>query len=218
MIALSSTIEHQESGEAIERLSALDKSSVIEFQSAPHKMTNAAALEDIFNKHHALVYRTAYRITGNATEAEDALQTIFLRLAQNAKVFAHVAAHTGAHVETYLRRAAVNAALDIVRARVRHPLDALDDNQHYEGSATEREAHNPYRQYEAAELKRLLRFALAAMHNTAAEAFALKYFENMTNREIAVALDTSPLVVGVMLHRARVRLQKDLKNYMESAR
>ena len=37
-------------------------------------------LELAFRTHHALVFRTAYRITGNAADAEDVLQVVFLRL------------------------------------------------------------------------------------------------------------------------------------------
>ena len=37
-------------------------------------------LEQIFLEHKDLVFRAAYRITGNAGDAEDVLQTVFLRL------------------------------------------------------------------------------------------------------------------------------------------
>jgi hypothetical protein len=40
----------------------------------------AADLEQVFREHHAAVFRAAYRITGNADDAEDVLQTVFLRL------------------------------------------------------------------------------------------------------------------------------------------
>ena len=36
--------------------------------------------ERVFRAHHGLVFRTAYRITGNAADAEDVSQTVFLRL------------------------------------------------------------------------------------------------------------------------------------------
>ena len=36
-------------------------------------------LEQIFRENHALVFRAAYRITANAGDAEDVLQTVFLR-------------------------------------------------------------------------------------------------------------------------------------------
>src|SRR4051794_32918978 len=38
------------------------------------------SLEAIFREHHGAVYRAAYRITGNAADAEDVLQTVFTRL------------------------------------------------------------------------------------------------------------------------------------------
>jgi RNA polymerase sigma-70 factor (ECF subfamily) len=37
-------------------------------------------LEQIFREHHGLVFRAAYRITGNAGDAEDVMQTVFLRM------------------------------------------------------------------------------------------------------------------------------------------
>jgi len=36
--------------------------------------------ERLFHEHHGLVYRAAYRITGRAEDAEDVLQTLFVRL------------------------------------------------------------------------------------------------------------------------------------------
>ena len=36
--------------------------------------------ERVFRAHHGLVFRTAYRITGNAADAEDVSQMVFLRL------------------------------------------------------------------------------------------------------------------------------------------
>ena len=38
--------------------------------------------EALFDDHYALVYRTAYGITGRVEDAEDIVQTIFLRLLQ----------------------------------------------------------------------------------------------------------------------------------------
>src|ERR1035441_5104079 len=74
-------------------------------------------LERAFRAHNGLVFRTAYRITGNAADAEDVLQTVFLRLVRR-----------GANVdavenqESYLRRAAINAALDVIRAKQANPI------------------------------------------------------------------------------------------------
>lgn len=36
--------------------------------------------EDLFNEHYVLVYRTAYGVTGRVEDAENVVQTVFLRL------------------------------------------------------------------------------------------------------------------------------------------
>src|ERR1039458_9044924 len=81
-------------------------------------------LERVFRESHAAVFRAAYRVTGNASDAEDAMQTVFLRLLKR-----DAAADAVENMPSFLRRAAVNAALDIVRSRqgIRNiPLDELE--------------------------------------------------------------------------------------------
>ena len=81
-------------------------------------------LESIFREHHAMVFRAAYRVTGNAGDAEDVLQTVFLRMAKRDQ-----SAEPIENITSFLHRAAVNAALDLIRSRqnVRSvPLDGLE--------------------------------------------------------------------------------------------
>jgi hypothetical protein len=49
---------------------------------APEVISNECTeeFEQIFREHSQWVYRTAYAVTGNAEDAEDVLQTIFLRI------------------------------------------------------------------------------------------------------------------------------------------
>src|SRR5579871_672189 len=79
-------------------------------------------LEQVFREHHAMVFRTAYRITGSNEDAEDVLQTVFLRLARREDDAAAVD-----HLPGYLRRAAINAAFDLLRSRQRTPSLPLED-------------------------------------------------------------------------------------------
>ena len=68
-------------------------------------------LEQIFLEHKELVYRAAYRVTGNSSDAEDVLQTVFLRLVRQEK-FPEISNLPG-----YLHRSAVNASLDLLRGK-----------------------------------------------------------------------------------------------------
>src|ERR1700745_1568934 len=66
----------------------------------------------VFRTHYGLVFRTAYRITGNAADAEDVSQVVFLRLFRR-----DPGGDALGNEESYLRRAAINAALDVIRSR-----------------------------------------------------------------------------------------------------
>ena len=68
-------------------------------------------LENLFNEHHEQVFRTAYRITGSVVDAEDVLQTIFLRIVRREQ-----GRGFSPSPGSYLHRAAVNAALDLCAA------------------------------------------------------------------------------------------------------
>ena len=164
-------------------------------------------LEQIFKEHHALVFRAAYRITGNADDAEDVLQTVFLRLMKR-----DAAAEPVGNMASFLHRSAVNAALDLVRARhnVRNiPLDEL------EPVLAEPAHRNPDRIQNSGEIREWLRGALARLNPRIAEMFMLRFFDGKDNPEIAQILNTTPGTVAVTISRTRDRLEKEFRAYME---
>jgi DNA-directed RNA polymerase specialized sigma24 family protein len=48
---------------------------------------SAQEFETFFKKHYELVYRTAYSVTGRTEDAEDIVQTIFLKLVHGGSPF-----------------------------------------------------------------------------------------------------------------------------------
>jgi RNA polymerase sigma-70 factor (ECF subfamily) len=136
------------------------------------------------------VFRTAYRITGNAADAEDVLQTVFLRLARRTS-------DTEAldNQESYLRRAAINAALDVIRSRQAERAVEL---------TTDLPGHD------TPDLRRALAAALAQLPARSAEVFTLRFLEGFTNSEIAKMMGISQVLVAVIVHRTRRQLRKEL--------
>jgi RNA polymerase sigma-70 factor (ECF subfamily) len=173
--------------------------------SAPGAAPDPGRIDRFFQTHSQSVYRAAYRITGNSADAEDVLQTVFLRLSRRGTE------ELRDDVGGYLHRSAVNAALDVVRSRNRAgwvPLEA-----HLEGGGGRQlasEAPDPERDSRNHQLRKHLRLALSRLSPRAAEAFALRYFEGLGNIEIADLLGISQGVVAVLLHRTRARLKKEL--------
>ena len=124
----------------------------------------------MFQAHHGLVFRTAYRITGNAADAEDVLQTVFLRMLRRDQT-----ARALERQDSYFRRAAINVALDVVRAGkdARNvPLDEVPPD----------DLANGRRQPDGRELRECLRSALARLNPREAEIFALRFFEDLSNQ------------------------------------
>ena len=147
----------------------------------------------MFRAHHGLVFRTAYRITGNAADAEDVSQTVFLRLFRRE----HDALE---NEESYLRRAAINAALDVIRSRQSDRTVELAD--------LPEPAHDDPR-----ELRQALGKALAQLKPRPAEIFTLRFLEGFSNPQIARMLGISQVLVAVIVYRARQQLRKELGAY-----
>jgi RNA polymerase sigma-70 factor (ECF subfamily) len=164
----------------------------------------APGLEQVFLEHQRRIFRAAYRITGSAQDAEDVLQTVFLRLARKEGETPPVG-----NLPSYLYRSAVNAALDVLRDRREKPGVGLEAVERMLGG---RGPDAPDRLQEASEMRACLRRSLARLSPQAAEAFTLRYLEGYENREIARMLGVSRVAVAVMLHRTRKRLKGELRN------
>src|SRR5580704_16082834 len=130
-------------------------------------------LDQMYEAHHGMVFRTAYRITGNAADAEDVLQTVFLRLVHRSN-----SSEAMQSEESYLRRAAINGALDILRSRQSDRSVELVD--------LPGPGHN-----DTADLRRALAHAISKLEPRSAEVFTLRFLEGFTNPQIAAMLGIS---------------------------
>jgi RNA polymerase sigma-70 factor (ECF subfamily) len=160
-------------------------------------------LEKLFVEHQSRVFKAAYRVTGNAEDAEDVLQTVFLRLSRWEE-----SSLPQENLASYLYRSAVNAAFDVLRSRQRAETVELGS---VEGWLAQDDAAGPERAQQGADVRARLRRALARLNARHAEVFALRYLEGYANNEIARMLGISRITVAVVLHRVRARLRKDLR-------
>src|SRR3954469_21839548 len=81
-----------------------------------------AGFAGLYERHYEAVFRAALRVTGRPADAEDVLQTVFLRVLSGAE---HEEA--ARRPAAYFRRAAVNAAVDLLRRRATRAETAYDD-------------------------------------------------------------------------------------------
>lgn len=155
----------------------------------------------LFESHHARVFRAARRITGNDADAEDVLQTVFLRVVRG-----EMRLEPEDRAAVYLHRAAVHGGLDVLRRRRAAKADPIDEAV----PALADESIAADRALETRQLEATLRAAIAALPEREAEFFTLRYLEGFGNREIARMTGASWGTVAVTLHRARTRLRAAL--------
>jgi RNA polymerase sigma factor (sigma-70 family) len=156
-------------------------------------MTMPLEITDLYEQHYTAVYRTALRITGNVADAEDALQTVFLRVLNREEPLRPDA------LEAYFRRAAANAALDLLRRRVSHKETQINE------AALNIPIEN------AAFLKMRLRKAIAVLEHDDAVAFSLRYIEGLSNGELAELFGQDKNNIAVRLHRIRQTLKTEME-------
>ena len=163
-------------------------------------------LDNIFREHHKTVFRAAYRITGNSSDAEDVMQTVFLRLLGR-----DPGAPAVGNMDAFLRRAAANTSLDLIRSRQTTRNVPLED---VAPLLPENPSLAPDRVHRSAEIRQWLREAVARLSPRAAEIFALRFFEGQDNPAIAHSLGTTAATVAVTLSRTRDRIQQEFRSYM----
>jgi len=165
------------------------------------------SLATLYEQHSQRVLAAAYRVTGSRQDAEDVLQTVFLRLTRRWDEI-----ELTDTVGSYLHRAAVNGSLDLLRSRGRAGAIPMDDMAVELPDKGEASAERRMRD---GEFRRDLRTALIDVPEQSARVFALRYFEGLANKEIAAMLGMRPVAVAVILHRTRKRLQSKLRQFVE---
>jgi RNA polymerase sigma-70 factor, ECF subfamily len=159
-------------------------------------MTSSTNITDLYERHSYAVYRTALRVTGNPADAEDVLQTVFLRVLKREK-----GTEPESMPEAYFLRAAANAALDLLRRKVSHAETELKETS--PNTSTESEPL----------LKEQLRRAIASLDKDDAVLFLLRYVEGLSNGELASLFGQEKNNIAVRLHRIRQSLQAAMERH-----
>ena len=150
------------------------------------------------------MYRTAIRITANAADAEDVLQTLFLRLYRR-----EIPPDLVSNPRAYIYRATVNIALDLIRSR-RNQTE-LEDTE------VRNIPDSPGFSRGEEEINDRLMQAIAELNPKSAEILILRYVHGFTHEEIAKLLGTSRGTVAVSLFRSRSYLRKSIRTAREKS-
>jgi RNA polymerase sigma-70 factor (ECF subfamily) len=153
-------------------------------------------------QHGPLVWRTAYRLVSNSTDASDCFQRAFLAALELERTQAI------RNWPALLRRLVTARALDCLRQRRRLSERSRELT---EEAALDRKGVGPAQAAQARELAGHLSEALAELDSQQAQVFCLACLEGQSYQEIADGLGITVNHVGVLLHRARANLQQRLE-------
>ena len=156
----------------------------------------------IIEKHGPAVWQTAYRLLGNHADAADCFQETFicaLEVSRRQRVRSFPA---------LLVWLATVRAID----RLRRRFSQSKSKANLDLAAVPANNPGPAQQAQTRELAVRLRKALTQLPQRQAQAFCLRYFNDFSYRRIAKELGIKTGAAGVLLHRAREKLQAVLES------
>lgn len=166
------------------------------------------ALRLLVERYSPSIYRFSVRYTGDESLAEDVAQEVFLRLFLHAKKYT-----TGRSFKTWLFTIARNVSIDLAR-----PYSHRKSSSSHFGDDPAREDFTPELivngsptqedRMAARERQQMMVELLQDLPEKQRAAIILKYYEEMSTKEIAVVLGKSVSSVESLLARAKQNLAK----------
>lgn len=168
---------------------------------------------DLVERHSHAVFRLAFRMTGNESDAEDIVQETFLR--------AYRALHTfesRSNFGTWLHRVAINCALDHLRRAKRREEEPYGDDPQGDAplESVPSPTPTPERLLLSVELENMLTGAIAGLSDRERAAFVLRHFDGCSIEEIAKALGLRATAAKNTVFRAVQKLRAALQPMVDS--
>ncbi len=165
------------------------------------KSGDIGGLETLIARYQIKAIRAAYFVTQDEQMAEDIVMDTFL------EIYGHIHSFDESRpFQPYLMRSVVNKALNTVRKRRREiSLEAVDGTGQVEKLLAQAASVESQAEYTA--LQNQILAAIAELPPRQRAAVVLRYYLDMNEAEMALALEAAPGTVKWLLHTARTRLQ-----------
>ena len=180
-------------------------SELTDFQIVEQIQTgNDAAFDELMNRYKRPVVSFCYRMLGDAGDADDVAQDVFVRVYQHVDRY-----QPRTKFSTWLFALAHNAALDRLRWRKRHPTESLESAPEAAASTTAVD------QAHVNEVGEHIAAAVAALPADQRTAVVLAEYHGMSYAEIAAIMHCSEKSVESRLYRAKQALRERLHFLLE---
>jgi RNA polymerase sigma-70 factor (ECF subfamily) len=163
-----------------------------------HRGGDESAFEELYQRHAGRLYNLSLRMLGNAADAEDLLQEIFLLAHRKLDSFKGEST-----LATWLYRLGMNQCLDRLRSRAARndrATTSLDGATHAAG--------RPGLRRDAAFTRLDLERAIGQLPAAARAAFLLHDVEGFEHRQVAEILGIAEGTSKSQVHKARLRMRE----------
>ncbi len=154
----------------------------------------------LYERYFDRLYKYIYLKVGDPTEAEDITEQVFLKMIEAIGTFRW----QGSSFASWLYRIAHNQVVDTLRRNSRRPQVSIEPI----GDTLPSERGDPYRHAEQSDFRDHLHNAMAKLTDLQAQVIALKFGADMSNAQVAEALDRSEGAVKSLQYSALQNLQK----------
>lgn len=177
---------------------------------ARFKEGDTSAFGDIVQKHQDKIFNLCRHMLGNAQDAEDAAQDVFLKAFQALPKF-----QPDASLYTWLYRIATNTCIDYKRKPIWESLFGSSEEGEKLVHDQASDAPSPEKLYQSKQIDYALKESLARLSPKLRAIIILKEIEELSYEEIADYLDISMGTVKSRISRAREELQELMKKFRE---
>src|SRR5216117_2689386 len=172
---------------------------------------DATALEQLIERHQALVAGTIARMLGSNSDVEDIAQQVFIRVWKSARRYVPRAKFT-----TWLLKITRNLVFNEMRRTKRHPHVPLQPEPGVEDPPLKDETTlAPDASLLESELQQAIEEAIQRLPESQRMALVLRRYQELSYEQIAEVLDLSVPAVKSVLFRARTELRSRLSKYLD---
>ena len=177
------------------------------------KLGDEGALQALIEAHQHRIIGTVAKMLGDAADAEDIAQQVFIRVWKSAPRYEPTAKFT-----TWLFKITRNLVFNELRRRKRHPAQSLDAASDYDRpmQAEDHGVKAPDTALLDEEMQAAIQRAIDELPETQRMAVILRRYDDIPYEEIGEILELSVPAVKSVLFRARTELREKLKRYLEA--
>lgn len=170
------------------------------------KSNNHLAFKTLVETHHQKVYQICYGFLRNNEDAQDTTQDVFIEIFKSVHFF-----RGDSSLSTWIYRIAVNRSLNLIKKnKTKQLLYSIDQFFHHKQIEPQTD-NTPFSELEKKEQAKIIQKEIDKLPKNQKTAFTLHKYNDYSYAQIAEIMNLSLSSIESLIHRAKIKLQENLK-------